>query len=70
MSCDLHLKRQKKTDLKAGTSCAPLVPTVTLISYQELRDKHTAHSLQPGSLESSLATRSHYRYSEGMSLYS
>lgn len=74
MSCEVHLERQKKADLRARTSSAPVfaprVPTVTLISHRELRDKHTAHRLQPRSLDSNLATSSHYRCSEGRSLSS
>lgn len=74
MSCEVHLERQKKASLRAGTSSAPVfaprVPTVTLISHRELRDKHTAQRLPPGSFDSSLATSSHYRCSEGRSLSS
>ncbi|XP_040905671.1 protein CBFA2T3 isoform X3 [Toxotes jaculatrix] len=69
MSAEVHLERQKKTNLRGGTSPAsafvPRVPTVTLISHRELRDKHTAHRLQPRSLDPNLATSSHYRCSEG-----
>ncbi|XP_044061771.1 protein CBFA2T3 isoform X6 [Siniperca chuatsi] len=69
MSAEVHLERQKKANLRAGTSSAPAfaprVPTVTLISHRELRDRHTAHRLQPGSLDPNLATSSHYRCSEG-----
>ncbi|XP_041811222.1 protein CBFA2T3 isoform X5 [Chelmon rostratus] len=69
MSAEVYLERQKKADPRAGTSSAPVyvprVPTVTLISHRELRDKHTAHRLQPGSLDPNLATSSHYRCSEG-----
>lgn len=71
MSCEVHLERQKKANLRAGTSSAPVfaprVPTVTLISHRELRDKHTAHRLPPGSFDSNLPTSSHYRCSEGRS---
>lgn len=74
MSAEVYLERQKKADPRAGTSSAPVyvprVPTVTLISHRELRDKHTAHRLQPGSLDPNLATSSHYRCSEGRSLSS
>ncbi|XP_070815698.1 protein CBFA2T3 isoform X3 [Chaetodon trifascialis] len=69
MSAEVYLERQKKADLRAGTSSAPVfvprVPTVTLISHRELRDKHTAHRLQPGNLDPNLATSSLYRCSEG-----
>ncbi|XP_076585996.1 protein CBFA2T3 isoform X5 [Chaetodon auriga] len=69
MSAEVYLERQKKADLGAGTSSAPAfvprVPTVTLISHRELRDKHTAHRLQPGNLDPNLATSSLYRCSEG-----
>ncbi|XP_039650176.1 protein CBFA2T3 isoform X4 [Perca fluviatilis] len=69
MSAKVHLERQKKADLRAGASstpaCAPRVPTVTLISHRELRDKHTAHRPQHGSLDLNLATSSYYRCSEG-----
>ncbi|XP_049925460.1 protein CBFA2T3 isoform X6 [Epinephelus moara] len=69
MSAEVHLERQKKANLRAGASSAlafaPRVPTVTLISHRELRDKHTAHRLQPGSLDLNLATSSYYRCSEG-----
>ncbi|KAK9542874.1 hypothetical protein VZT92_000699 [Zoarces viviparus] len=69
MSAKVQLKRQKKADLRAGASSAPAfaprVPTVTLISHRELRDKHTANRLQPGSLDLNLATSSYYRSSEG-----
>ncbi|KAM3626129.1 uncharacterized protein V6R79_023114 [Siganus canaliculatus] len=69
MSGEVLLEWQKKADLRAGTSSAPVfaprVPTVTLISHRELRDKHIAHRLQPGSLDPSLATSSQYRCSEG-----
>ncbi|XP_035508049.1 protein CBFA2T3 isoform X6 [Morone saxatilis] len=68
MSVEVHLERQKKADRRAGTSgpvFAPRVPTVTLISHREMRVKHTAHRLQPGSLDPNLATSSHYRCSEG-----
>ncbi|XP_049454835.1 protein CBFA2T3 isoform X1 [Epinephelus fuscoguttatus] len=69
MSAEVHLELQKKANLKARASSAlafaPRVPTVTLISHRELRDKHTAHRLQPGSLDLNLATSSYYRCSEG-----
>ncbi|XP_038557260.1 protein CBFA2T3 isoform X7 [Micropterus salmoides] len=69
MSAEVHLEHQKKADLRAGTSSAagfvPRVPTVTLISHREVRDKHTAHRPQPGILDPNMATSSHYRCSEG-----
>ncbi|XP_054464608.1 protein CBFA2T3 isoform X2 [Anoplopoma fimbria] len=69
MSAKVHLERQKKAELRAGASSAPAfaprVPTVTLISHRELRDKHTATRLQPESPDLNLATSSYYRYSEG-----
>ncbi|GLD47374.1 protein CBFA2T3 isoform X1, partial [Lates japonicus] len=68
MSAEVHLEHQKKANLRSGMSSAPpfvpRVPTVTLISHRELKDKHTAHRLQPGSLDPNLATSSHYRCSE------
>ncbi|XP_032382706.1 protein CBFA2T3 isoform X6 [Etheostoma spectabile] len=69
MSAKVRLERQKKADLGAGASstpaCTPRVATVTLISHRELRDKHTAHRPQHGSLDLNLATSSYYRCSEG-----
>ncbi|XP_036951689.1 protein CBFA2T3 isoform X6 [Acanthopagrus latus] len=70
MSAEVLLERQKKANLRAGTSPAPMfaprVPTVTLISHRELRDKHSAtHRLQHGSLDPNLPISSHYRCSEG-----
>ncbi|XP_030270087.1 protein CBFA2T3 isoform X8 [Sparus aurata] len=70
MSAEVLLERQKKANLRAGTSPTPMftprVPTVTLISHRELRDKHsTTHRLQHGSLDPNLAISSHYRCSEG-----
>ncbi|XP_069381196.1 protein CBFA2T3 isoform X6 [Paralichthys olivaceus] len=72
MSAEIHSERQKRADLRSGTSAsafasafAPHVPTVTLISHRELKHKHAARRLQPGSLEPSLAPNSHYRCSEG-----
>ncbi|XP_069029557.1 protein CBFA2T3 isoform X3 [Embiotoca jacksoni] len=69
MSAEVHLERQKKADMRAVSSSAPAlaprVPTVTLISRRELRDKHGAYKLQPGSLSHNLAASSHYRCSEG-----
>lgn len=60
-------------DLKAGSSSAAAVasrvPTVTLISHRELRDKHGAHRFQPGSLDLNLVAGSHYRCSEGRSWF-
>nr|XP_046245726.1 protein CBFA2T3 isoform X6 [Scatophagus argus] len=69
MSAEVHLEHQKTADLRAGISSAPVlaprIPTVTLISHRELRDKHTTHRLPPGSLVPNLAASSHYRCSEG-----
>ncbi|XP_019134909.1 protein CBFA2T3 isoform X5 [Larimichthys crocea] len=69
MSAEVYLERQKMANLRAGTSSAPVfapcVPTVTLISHRELRDKHITHRVQPLSLDPNLATSSHYRCSEG-----
>ncbi|XP_071344827.1 protein CBFA2T3 isoform X5 [Trachinotus anak] len=70
MSAEVHLEHLKRADLRGGTSSpasafAPRVPTVTLISPRELREKHSAHRLQPGSIDRNLATSSHYRCSEG-----
>ncbi|CAI5645258.1 unnamed protein product [Oreochromis niloticus] len=65
MSAEVHLERQKRADLRAIPAFAPRVPTVTLISHRELRDKFTAHILQPGSLDHNLVASSRYRYSEG-----
>lgn len=70
MSAEVHLERQKRADLRAVPAFAPRVPTVTLISHRELRDKFTAHILQPGNLDHNLVASSRYRYSEGMSLSS
>ncbi|KAF7664758.1 hypothetical protein LDENG_00167650 [Lucifuga dentata] len=72
MSSEVHFKRQRTAKLRTETSSSPLfaphVPTVTLISHRELRDKQSIHRLQPGSLDPNLATSSHYRCSEGRSL--
>ncbi|KAM8895382.1 protein CBFA2T3 isoform 3-T3 [Spinachia spinachia] len=69
MSAKVHSKRKKKIDLRAGAPSAPafasLVPTVTLVSHREPRDKRTADRLQPGSLDLNLAASSYYRCSEG-----
>ncbi|XP_063330545.1 protein CBFA2T3 isoform X1 [Pelmatolapia mariae] len=65
MSAEVHLERQKRADLRAVPAFAPRVPTVTLISHRELRDKFAAHILQPGSLDHNLVASSRYRYSEG-----
>lgn len=74
MSCEVYLEHQRKADLRAETSPAPAfaphVPTVMLISHRDLRDKHGAHRLHLGSLDSSLVTRNHYRHREGRSLSS
>ncbi|XP_029702014.1 protein CBFA2T3 isoform X7 [Takifugu rubripes] len=69
MSCEVYPEHQRKADLRAETSpasaFAPHVPTVTLISHRNPRDKRGAHQLQLGRFDSSLVNRSHYRYSEG-----
>ncbi|XP_014859540.1 protein CBFA2T3 isoform X4 [Poecilia latipinna] len=70
MSAEVHLERQKRNDLGATSSSfapafAPRVPTVTLISHRELREKRAAHRLQPGSLDHKLVASSLYRYTEG-----
>ncbi|XP_035767489.1 protein CBFA2T3 isoform X9 [Neolamprologus brichardi] len=65
MSAEVHLERQKRADLRAVPAFAPRVPTVTLISHRELRDKFATHILQPGSLDHNLVASSRYRYSEG-----
>lgn len=74
MSCEVYLEHQRKADVRAETSPAPAfaphVPTVTLISHRNLRDKRGAHRLHLGGFDSSLVNRSHYRYSEGRSLSS
>ncbi|XP_026176160.1 protein CBFA2T3 isoform X10 [Mastacembelus armatus] len=68
MSTAVNLDRQKKADLRADTSSSPAfalrVPTVTLISHRELRDKPAAHRLQPVILGPNLATSGRYRCSE------
>ncbi|XP_043957061.1 protein CBFA2T3 isoform X3 [Gambusia affinis] len=70
MSAEVHLERQKRNDLGATSSSfapafTPRVPTVTLISHREPREKRTAHRLQPGSLDHKLVASSLYRYTEG-----
>ncbi|XP_027870189.1 protein CBFA2T3 isoform X4 [Xiphophorus couchianus] len=70
MSAEVHLERQKRNDLGATSSSfaptfTPCVPTVTLISHRELREKRAAHRLQPGSLDHKLVASSLYRYTEG-----
>ncbi|XP_008403338.1 protein CBFA2T3 isoform X4 [Poecilia reticulata] len=70
MSAEVHLERQKRNDLGATSSSfapafAPHVPTVTLISHRELREKRAAHRLHPGSLDHKLVASSLYRYTEG-----
>ncbi|XP_023187738.1 protein CBFA2T3 isoform X5 [Xiphophorus maculatus] len=70
MSAEVHLERQKRNDLGATSSSfaptfTPCVPTVTLISHRELREKRGAHRLQPGSLDHKLVASSLYRYTEG-----
>lgn len=69
------MERPRKAELLAGASSAPLfgpgVPTVTLVSHRELRNKHVVQHLQPpGSLDVNLAgssssSSSHYRCREG-----
>ncbi|XP_029936633.1 protein CBFA2T3 isoform X2 [Myripristis murdjan] len=69
MSAEVHSEHQRKVDLRAGTSSspsfAPRIPTVTLISHRELRDKRSTHRFQPGALDPNLAAGSLYRCSEG-----
>ncbi|XP_068192755.1 protein CBFA2T3 isoform X4 [Antennarius striatus] len=69
MSAKVHLECQKKASLRAGASSdpafTPRIPTVTLISHRELRDKHGALRPPPGALDPNLYTGSRYRYSEG-----
>ncbi|KAF0043103.1 hypothetical protein F2P81_004440 [Scophthalmus maximus] len=67
MSAEIHLERRKNVDLRGETPAsafAPRVPTVTLINHRELRDKHTGHRLQRGSLDPKLAPSSRYRCGE------
>lgn len=66
------MERPKKADLLAGAPSAPLfgprVPTVTLVSHRELRNKHVVQRPRPpGSLDINLAVGSHYRCREGES---
>lgn len=73
MSAEVHLEQQKRSDLGAASSSfapafAPHVPTVTLVSHRELREKRAAHRLQPGSIGKNLMASSHYRCNEGRSL--
>ncbi|XP_029353303.1 protein CBFA2T3 isoform X6 [Echeneis naucrates] len=68
MSAEVHLERLKSADLRDGSSVsafAPHVPTVTLISHRELKEKHAAYRLLSGRTEHNLATSSHYKCSEG-----
>ncbi|XP_076011846.1 protein CBFA2T3 isoform X2 [Genypterus blacodes] len=69
MSSEVHLKRQRTAELRGEMSSSPLflprVPTVTLISHRELRDKQSVRRLLPVSLDSNLATCRLYGYSEG-----
>ncbi|KAM4592621.1 protein CBFA2T3 isoform 4-T4 [Odontesthes bonariensis] len=69
MSAEVHLECQKRDNLITGSSSAssfaPRVPTVTLISHRELREKHAAHRFQPGSLDHNLVASSLYKCSEG-----
>lgn len=70
MSSDIHLGRQRKGDLREGTSVsafAPCVPTVTLISLRDAEDKRTQRRLQHGNPDPRLMSNSHYRRSEGKS---
>ncbi|AWP01456.1 putative protein CBFA2T3 [Scophthalmus maximus] len=69
MSAEIHLERRKNVDLRGETPAsafAPRVPTVTLINHRELRDKHTGHRLQRGSLDPKLAPSSRYRCGEAV----
>uniref|UniRef100_A0A3P9HY91 Uncharacterized protein n=1 Tax=Oryzias latipes TaxID=8090 RepID=A0A3P9HY91_ORYLA len=69
MSAEVHLEHHKRADLTAGSSYAPslaaCVPTVTLISHRELREKPAPHRVQPRSLDLQLTASSHYRCGEG-----
>ncbi|KAM4744803.1 protein CBFA2T3 isoform 3-T3 [Anableps anableps] len=70
MSAEVHLEQQKRDNLGATSSSfapafVPRVPTVTLISHRELREKRAVHRLQPGSLDQNLVAISHYRCIEG-----
>ncbi|XP_041836538.1 protein CBFA2T3 isoform X3 [Melanotaenia boesemani] len=69
MSAEVHLEHQGSNSLRTVSSSypsfVPRVPTVTLISHRELREKHTAHRHQPRSLDYNLAASSYYRCSEG-----
>ncbi|XP_041673024.1 protein CBFA2T3 isoform X4 [Cheilinus undulatus] len=70
MSAEVYLECQKKASLRAGScSSAPAfssrVPTVTLISHRELREKQSARRLLPANLDQNLAASSLYRCSEG-----
>lgn len=69
------MDRSKKADLLAGASPAPLfglrVPTVTLVSHRELRNRHVVQRLQPhGGLDvnPSVSGGSHYKCREGNSV--
>ncbi|KAM9765921.1 protein CBFA2T1 isoform 4-T4 [Menidia menidia] len=69
MSAEIRLEHQKRDHLRTESSpapsFAPRVPTVTLISHRELREKHAAHGLQPRSLDPNLEPSSLFKYSEG-----
>lgn len=73
MSAEVHLEQQKRSELGAASSSfapafAPHVPTVTLVSHRELREKRAAHRLQPGNIGKNLMASSHYRRNEGSSV--
>nr|XP_054587830.1 protein CBFA2T3 isoform X3 [Nothobranchius furzeri] len=66
MSAEVHLERQKRNNLSpSAPAFAPPVPTVTLISHRELREKRAAHRLQPASFDHNLAASSYYRCGDG-----
>lgn len=66
MSAEVHLERQRRAASTATAAFAPRVPTVTLISHRQLRDKHADH--RPVCLDLNLAGGSLYRGREGKSL--
>lgn len=66
MSTEVHLERKKRDD--SVPAFAPRVPTVTLISHRELREKLGANRLQPGGFDHNLAAGRRYRCSEGRSV--
>ncbi|XP_013858527.1 protein CBFA2T3 isoform X4 [Austrofundulus limnaeus] len=63
MSAEVHLERKKRDN--SVPALAPCVPTVTLISHRELREKLGANTLQPGGFDHNLAAGRRYRCSEG-----